>query len=279
VVKDKATGEAREIHARYVVVADGSLSRFGRALGTARDKSYPQGIAIRGYFDSPISADPWIESCLDVHDREGRSMPGYGWIFPLGDGTINVGIGLLSTFKGYKDVNTTHLMTEWAATAPARWGIDPDAMLGPPTGGRLPMAGSVNPKVGPNWLIVGDAAGSINPFNGEGIDYAYETARMAADLIDESITSGTAQPLQRYTTRLDEEYGLYFRVARNFAKIIGQPVLMRELTRVGMRSQSLMEWVLRIMANLLRDDELGPAEAAYRSVARIARTVPDPVPA
>ncbi|HZA75772.1 MAG TPA: geranylgeranyl reductase family protein [Acidimicrobiales bacterium] len=277
--KDKETGETREIHARYVVVADGSLSRFGRALGTARNKAYPQGIAIRGYFESPASADPWIESCLDVHDREGRTLPGYGWIFPLGDGTINVGIGLLSTFKGYRDVNTTHLMTEWAATAPERWGIDPDAMLAPPTGGRLPMAGSVDPKVGPNWLIVGDAAGSINPFNGEGIDYAYETARMAADLIDEAIVSGTAQPLQRYTTLLDDEYGLYFKVARNFAKVIGQPVLMRELTRVGMRSQSLMEWVLRIMANLLRDDELGPAEAAYRSVARIARMVPDPAAA
>jgi menaquinone-9 beta-reductase len=278
-VEDKASGETREVHARYVVVADGSLSRFGRALGTARNKSYPQGIAIRGYFDSPLSADPWIESCLDVHDRNGRSLPGYGWIFPLGDGTINVGIGLLSTYKGYRDVNTTHLMSEWAATAPERWGIDPDAMLAPPTGGRLPMAGSVNPKVGPNWLIVGDAAGSINPFNGEGIDYAYETARMAADLIDEAIVSGTGQPLQRYTTILDDEYGLYFKVARSFARIIGQPVLMRELTRVGMRSQSLMEWVLRIMANLLRDDELGPAEAAYRSVARIARLAPDPMAA
>jgi flavin-dependent dehydrogenase len=203
-------------------------------------------------------------------------MPGYGWIFPLGDGTINVGIGLLSTFKGYRDVNTTHLMAEWAATAPERWGIDPDAMLAPPTGGRLPMAGSVDPKVGPNWLVVGDAAGSINPFNGEGIDYAYETARMAADLIDEALASGTALPLQRYPAMLDDEYGLYFKVARAFAKIIGQPTLMRELTRVGMRSQTLMEWVLRIMANLLRDDELGPAEAAYRSVARIARLVPEP---
>jgi geranylgeranyl reductase family protein len=278
-VKDKASGETREIRTRYVVVADGSLSRFGRALGTARNKAYPQGIAIRGYFGSSRSADPWIESCLDVHDRDGRSLPGYGWIFPLGDGTINVGIGLLSTYKGYRDVNTTHLMNEWAATAPERWGIDPDAMLAPPTGGRLPMAGSVNPKVGPNWLIVGDAAGSINPFNGEGIDYAYETARMAADLIDEAIVSGTGQPLQRYTTMLDDEYGLYFKVARSFARIIGQPVLMRELTRVGMRSQSLMEWVLRIMANLLREDELGPAEAAYRSVAGIARLVPDPAAA
>jgi menaquinone-9 beta-reductase len=278
-VKDKETGETREIHARYLVVADGSLSRFGRALGIARNKAYPQGIAIRGYFESPRSADPWIESCLDVHDRDGRSLPGYGWIFPLGDGSINVGIGLLSTYKGYRDVNTTHLMNEWAATAPERWGIDPDAMLAPPTGGRLPMAGSVNPKVGPNWLIVGDAAGSINPFNGEGIDYAYETARMAADVIDEAIVSGTGQPLQRYTTMLDDEYGLYFKVARSFARIIGQPALMRELTRVGMRSQSLMEWVLRIMANLLREDELGPAEAAYRSVARIARLAPNPAAA
>jgi flavin-dependent dehydrogenase len=279
VVKDKASGATREIRARYIIVADGSLSRFGRALGASRNKAYPQGIAIRGYFESPISADPWIESCLDVHDRAGQSMPGYGWIFPLGDGTINVGIGLLSTFKGYKDVNTTHLMHEWAATAPERWGIDPEAMLAPPTGGRLPMAGSVNPKVGPNWLLVGDAAGSINPFNGEGIDYAYETARMAAELVDEALATGTAQPLARYGTLLDAEYGLYFKVARHFAKIIGQPLLMRELTRVGMRSRSLMEWVLRIMANLLRDDELGPAEAAYRSVAAIARLVPEPVPA
>jgi len=278
VVKDKRTGETSEVHARYVIVADGSLSRFGRALGTARNKTYPQGIAIRGYFESPISTDPWIESALDVHDREGRSMPGYGWIFPLGDGTVNLGIGLLSTFKGYRDVNTTHLMREWAATAPERWGIDPEAALAPPTGGRLPMAGSVNPKVGPNWLVVGDAAGSINPFNGEGIDYAYETARMAADLIDEALVAGSPAPLQRYTVLLDREYGLYFKVARHFARIIGRPVLMRELTRVGMRSHTLMEWVLRIMANLLREDELGPAEAAYRAVAQLARVIPEPAP-
>ena len=276
-VKDKASGETEEIHARYVVVADGSLSRFGRALGTSRNKRYPQGIAIRGYFESPLSKDPWIESALDVRDRDGRSMPGYGWIFPLGDGTINVGIGLLSTFKGYREVNTTHLMQEWAATAPEHWEIDPDAILAPATGGRLPMAGSVNPKVGPNWVVIGDAAGSINPFNGEGIDYAYETARMAAGLLDESLTEGTALPLQRYPELLADEYGLYFKVARAFATVIGQPALMKELTRVGMRSRTLMEWVLRIMANLLREDELGPAEAAYRSVARIARLVPEPV--
>ena len=122
-----------------------------------------------------------------MRDRSGNSLPGYGWIFPVGDGEINVGIGLLSTFRDFKSVNTTHIMNEFAATAPEHWGISPETATSVPTGGRLPMGGSVGPKVGPTWIVVGDAAGSINPFNGEGIDYAYETGRMAAELLDETL--------------------------------------------------------------------------------------------
>jgi geranylgeranyl reductase family protein len=273
----QSKGDApEELRARYVVVADGSNSRFGRAIGTSRDRRYPQGMAIRTYYESPRHDDPWIESALDVRDRQGRSLPGYGWIFPVGDGTINVGIGLLSTFKGWKSVNTSHLMTEWAATAPAYWGIDPDAPLQAPTGGRLPMAGSIGPKAGPSFLVVGDAAGAVNPFNGEGIDYAYETGRLAADVLDEALRTGNGLALQRYPETLDREFALYFKVARLFAQLIGRPALMRELTRVGMRSRSLMEWVLRIMANLLRPDEVGAAEAAYKAAALLARVMPEP---
>jgi geranylgeranyl reductase family protein len=274
-VRTKDSGVEHDIRARYVVVADGANSRFGRALGTARRRSWPQGMAIRGYFASDMHADPWIESALDLRDRNGNSLPGYGWIFPVGDGEINVGIGLLSTFRDFKSVNTTHLMNEFAATAPEYWGIGPDTATSVPTGGRLPMGGSIEPKVGPTWIIVGDAAGSINPFNGEGIDYAYETGRIAADLLDEALRTDDGLVLQRYPQLLQDEYGLYFKVARLFAKVIGRPALMRELTRVGMQSRSLMEWVLRIMANLLRDDELGPAEAAYTAAAAIVRFVPE----
>jgi len=275
-VKHKESGLTEEIHARYVVIADGANSRFGRALGTNRNRGYPQGMAIRGYFASPISDTPWIESALDIRDRNGNSLPGYGWIFPLGDGEINVGIGLLSTFRDFKSVNTTHILEEFVATAPDYWGISADTATSVPTGGRLPMGGSVQPKVGPTWIVVGDAAGSINPFNGEGIDYAYETGRMAADLLDESLRTGDGMALQRYPQLLDDEYGLYFKVARLFAIVIGQPALMKELTRVGMHSRTLMDWVLRIMANLLRDDELGPAEAVYRAVAQLAKVIPEP---
>ena len=128
----------------------------------------------------------------------------------------------------------------------------------------------------PNLVVVGDAAGSVNPFNGEGISVAYETGRLAAAALDEALRTGDGLALQHYPERLDQEYGLYFKVARAFVRAIGNPAVMRELTRIGFQSRTLMEWVLRIMANLLRPDELGPAEAAYRLVARLVALAPEP---
>jgi geranylgeranyl reductase family protein len=274
VVKDKADGKVHELRATYTVVADGANSRFGRALGTKRDRSYPLGMAIRGYFTSPRSEEPWIESHLDVRNQAGDVLPGYGWIFPLGDGRVNVGVGLLSTFKRWKSVNTSKLMDAFVDYAPESWGISPETSCGAPTGGKLPMGLAVGPSVGATWLTTGDAAGAINPFNGEGIAYAYETGRYAAEAVGTALVTGDAMALQGYEDRLRAEFDLYFRVARAFVKIIGHPQLMRIMVGTGMRSRTLMEWVLRIMANLLRPDELGAAEAAYRAVAALARLAP-----
>src|SRR5436190_342353 len=151
--KDSAneTGALESVRARYVIVADGANSRFGRALGAARERTYPLGMAVRGYFTSPFHDEPWIESHLDLHDRDGNNLPGYGWIFPVGDGTVNVGVGLLSTFAGWKDVNTSQLMDAFCETAPARWEISPETACGAPTGGKLPTGLSVMPRVGPSW--------------------------------------------------------------------------------------------------------------------------------
>jgi menaquinone-9 beta-reductase len=275
VVQAKGYDQPIELRAKYVIVADGANSRFGRALGTFRTKEWPYGTAIRTYWETPRHAEPWIESALDVKDRNGNPMPGYGWIFPVGDGTVNIGVGLLSTFRDFKSVNTSHLLTEYAHMVADRWEIDPDRPQCKATAGRIPMGGSVGPKMGPTYLVIGDAAGSVNPFNGEGIDYAYETAHLAAQVLHEALVSDDPVALQQYPRMLEDEYGQYFKVARLFAKVIGRPVLMRELTRVGMQSRTLMEWVLRIMANLLRPDEIGPAEAAYKAAAAIVRLTPN----
>jgi geranylgeranyl reductase family protein len=276
VVKAKSEGASGvPIRARYTVVADGANSRFGRFLGTSRNRAYPLGMAIRGYWTSPRHDEPWIDSWLDIRDRGGNILPGYGWIFPVGDGRINVGVGLLSTFNQWKSVNTTHLLQSFAEYAPASWDIRPETACGPATGGRLPMGMSVGPHAGPTWLVIGDAAGTINPFNGEGIAYAYESGRFAADAVNLALATGDGMALGTYEKRLQEEYRLYYKVARAFVRVIGHPELMRVLVSTGMRSRSMMEWVLRIMANILRPDELGPAEAAYKTLAALSRLVPE----
>ena len=275
VVKDKASGQVREVRARYVVVADGANSRFGRALGTSRDRGQPMGMALRGYYTSPGHDRPFIESHLDIRDGEGNVVPGYGWIFPLGDGRVNVGVGLLSTDQRWKGVNTGTLMQHFVAWAPKEWELSPATSLGPPTGGKLPMGLAVGPRVGATTLVVGDAAGTINPFNGEGIAYGYETGRLAAASLGEALSGDGVDGLLRYEARLQEAYGLYYRVARAFIRVIARPELMKLCVGTGMHSETLMTWILRIMSNLVRPDETGPAEAAYRALATIARLAPE----
>jgi menaquinone-9 beta-reductase len=270
-VLDRDTGSTHEVRGRYVVVADGANSRFGRALGTARNRDYPLGMALRGYFRSPRHDERFIESHLDIRDGSGAVVPGYGWVFPLGDGRVNAGVGLLTAEGRWRGVNTSRLMDAFIDWAPKSWELSPHTLCGPPTGGKLPMGLSVRPRIGPNVLAVGDAAGCINPFNGEGIAYGYETGRLAAACVGRALAGEGTEALADYERQLQEAYGLYFRVAREFVRLISRPDLMRVCVRTGMHSKSVMEWLLRIMANLLRPDELGPAEAAYRSLVAISR--------
>jgi menaquinone-9 beta-reductase len=267
-------GDTETVTPEVAVIADGSMNRFGRELGTARRKDYPLGLAARGYYRSPRSRDRFLESQLDLRDSSGATMPGYGWVFPLGDGTVNVGVGLLSTFKRWKHVNTTTMMNDYAATAPDYWGLSEETKLTKPVGGKLIMSFSRGPLVGSNWITIGDAAGSINPWNGEGISYAYETGRIAADYVGAAIGSGDLGVLRRYPQRLEDEFGLYYKMARIFVKLIGNPPVMRTLAHTGLRSRPLMEWTLKVMANLLDEDEKQVGERAYDALAAIVRTLP-----
>lgn len=267
-------GVTEMVTPQVTVIADGSLNRFGRELGTSRRRDYPMGMATRCYYSSPRSHEPFLESQLDLRDPSGATIPGYGWIFPMGDGTVNLGVGLLSTFNRWKRVNASRMIRHYVATAPDYWEVSEEARLTKPMGGKLTMSFSKGPLVGANWITVGDAAGAINPWNGEGISYAYETGRIAAEYIGDAVASGDMAVLYRYPQRLQDEYGLYYKMARVFVKAISYPSVMRTLAHTGLRNRPLMEWTFKVMANLLDEDEKGVGERAYQALAVMVRALP-----
>ena len=240
-------------------------------LGTNRRRDLPLGMALRGYYTSDRHDDPFIESHLDIRDAEGNIVPGYGWIFPMGDGRVNVGVGLLSTDRRWKGVNTSHLMDAFVEFAPKSWGLSPETCLGPPTGGKLPMGLSIGPRSGANVILAGDAAGTINPFNGEGIAYGYETGRLAAAALGHALSGEGARALNEYDLQLQAAYGPYYKVARAFVRMISNPDTMKLCVGIGMHSELVMTQLLRIMANLMRPDAAGPAEIGFRAMELISR--------
>ncbi|MGI8774751.1 MAG: NAD(P)/FAD-dependent oxidoreductase [Actinomycetota bacterium] len=269
----KREGDTEEVRAKWTVCAEGAATKFGRSLGRERDLTYPMGLAIRQYFASPMESSGWFEAYLDVRSGD-KALPAYGWVFPVGDGTVNAGVGLLSTYGGWRNVNLHELQENFIGQLPAEWEVNASTVCSKPRAGRLFMGGSVYPPHGPGFVMTGDAAGFINPCNGEGIAYAYETGRIAARHIDEALRTGSSPSLDGYTAELAERYGPYYRLGRRFVKAIGHPLLMEKLVSVGMHSKTVMNFVMTMLANL--EDSKGRTydQVAMKTLIKIAELKP-----
>lgn len=261
VVGVTATGpdkEPLEFRAPLVIAADGVSGRFALALGIAKREDRPMGVAVRQYFRSESRHDDdYLESWLELRSRESgdKLLPGYGWIFGLGDGRVNVGLGVLNSSVAYGKTNYKTLLGDWLDNTPAEWGLsDPANADGKPQGAALPMGFNRVPHYTRGVLLVGDTGGMVNPFNGEGIAYAMESGELAAEIAIQALArpQGTSRErvLANYPAELKARYGGYYRLGNIFVKLIGQPQVMRMATKHGMPHPMLMRFVLKLLANL-----------------------------
>jgi geranylgeranyl reductase family protein len=248
-VRDLARDEELDVRARFVVAADGASSRFAAQAGVRRDPAKPLGIAARRYYRIDRHPGPWLEVWMDLWEGDAL-LPGYGWLFPLADGTVNLGAGLLNTFRDFKDLSAQRVFDAFWRMLPPAWGVSESAADGRVLSGPLPMGMNRVPTSVPGMLVVGDAAGIVNPFNGEGIAYAMESGELAAELIHEALLRDRPGLAHLYPTMLRERYARYFRIGTSFVRAIGHPVVMRTFTDYGLPREWLMRFALRVMGNL-----------------------------
>ncbi|QPK83499.1 geranylgeranyl reductase family protein [Corynebacterium qintianiae] len=256
------------LHPKWVIVADGVRSPLGKRLGRVWHRGEVYGVAARSYCASPLSGEPWMHSHVELRDADGSIQPGYGWIFPLGDGHVNLGCGALSTDTRPAKVNTKKLLSIYASQQRSAWGLGPEKNV---TGALLPMGGAVSNVAGRNWAIIGDAAACVNPLNGEGIDYGLETARMAIDLITGSpvgIDLTLAWPAE-----LRRAYGNAFTLARTAARLLTYPQFLPAAGPVALRGpvgKRIMPAAARLMGNLVTDDDRDLISWAWRKAGQLA---------
>jgi geranylgeranyl reductase family protein len=243
----------RQYRARLVVAADGNSSRLSLSMGLAKRDDRPMGVAVRTYYTSPRHDDDYLEAWLDLWD--GNSLlPGYGWIFGMGDGTSNVGLGMLNTSASFGHVDYKDLLRRWLAAMPAEWGFAEENRTEPVRGAALPMGFNRTPHYTKGLLLAGDAGGMVNPFNGEGIAYALESGEIAARIIVQALGRPAAASaeavLQTYPQALKDAYGGYYTLGRTFVKLIGQPSFMKFATRHGVKRPYIMRFTMKLLGNL-----------------------------
>ncbi len=264
----------RIFRGRLVVAADGNSSRLSVSMGLQRRDDRPIGVAVRTYYTSPRHDDDYLEAWLDLWDGNAL-LPGYGWIFGMGDGTSNVGLGLLNTSAAFQHIDYRALLRRWLAGMPAEWGLREENRTQPVRGSALPMGFNRTPHYTRGLLLAGDAGGMINPFNGEGIGYALESGEIAARVIVQALArptmAGAEAVLRGYPAALKDAYGGYFTLARTFVQMIGHPGFMKFATRHGVKRPAVMRLTMKLLGNLT---ETRGGDAVDRLINAVSKMTP-----
>ncbi|MET9177396.1 geranylgeranyl reductase family protein [Kitasatospora aureofaciens] len=271
-------GEERrpvEYRAPIVVAADGNSTRLSVAMKRYRRTDRAMGVAYRTYFTTPRHDDRYLEAWLDLRDSNDparRLLPGYAWVFGMGDGTANVGLGVLDTTG--TDLDWRDLLRRWCADLPPGYAYTPEAVTEPIRGSALPMGLNRQPHYADGLLLIGDAGGTVSPGTGEGIAYAMESGRYAAETIVQAharrTDRGRELALRAYPQKLRSAYAGYFALGRLAADLLGRPRLLGAAGAAGLGHPALLKVAFRLMVNLTEPNSKDALDRLLHLIGRVA---------
>ena len=246
-------GKEEIIHAPIVVGCDGANSIIARKLGIYKMNMDNTSIAIRQYYKG-------VEGLTDQIELHYLSevKPGYFWLFPAGNGKANIGIGLSKssakqdkrTLKQIMDeiMNTSYFQKRFANAEP----------LERPSGWNLPMGSIHRKSYGNGYMLLGDAAGLIDPFTGEGIGNAMVAAKYAISTISKAkkLQDYSEKVLEEYDTLLWNEIGKELRTSTKLQSLSKSSFLLNFVINRAARNEEVQEIISGMLSNEIPKDEL-----------------------
>lgn len=240
------TGE--RVLADAVIAADGAYSPVKRSLRLESQYHGYSAIAIRAEMSV---AGPETDS-LDIYLKlafQGDQLPGYGWVFPLGGGRANIGLGYCNSYKKWHQINATRLFGEFLSSLPHELGlprIDELRESRALQAWRLPMGFTAWPPWRPGVLFAGDALGAARPVSGAGISKALQSGTAAGECAVAALTNGGPDDFTNYAQRVRSDWGAEYRRGRFFHRLVGIPAIANTGIKVldavnhpGFRSRAL----------------------------------------
>jgi geranylgeranyl reductase family protein len=210
-----------------VIAADGAYSPIKRALNLDSQYNGYSAIAIRAEMPANRPDFDMLEIYLKLAFR-GDQLPGYGWVFPLGGGQVNIGLGYVNSYAKWQQINATQFLGEFLATLPRDWELPSIDELKKSKGvraWRLPMGFTAWPPWRPGVLFTGDSLGAGKPASGAGISKALESGLAAGECALAALQNGGPDDFTNYAQRMEAAWGKEYRRGRYFHKVLGIPAL------------------------------------------------------
>ncbi len=214
-----------KVFADAVIAADGAYSPVKRALKLDSQYNGFSAIAIRAEMQASRPDSDLLDIYLNLKFR-GDQLPGYGWVFPMGGGRFNIGLGYVNSYRNWQAINATQFFGEFLARLPGDWElptIDQLKKNKSVRAWRLPMGFTAWPPWRPGVLFAGDALGAGKPASGAGISKALESGLTAGECAVAALNNGGPDDFTNYAQRMEAVWGREYRRGRYFHKLIGYP--------------------------------------------------------